>query len=67
MAELINHGTTGYLVRDIDAAAASVEAANDLDRQAIRASTVTRFKRTKMVADYSELYFTVLSQTRVTQ
>ena len=62
MAELIDHGKTGFLVRDVDAASRAVDAARDLDRNAIRASTVNRFNRTRMVDAYSALYYTVLSQ-----
>jgi len=62
MAELIDHGTTGYLVSDRDGATRAVEEAGGLDRSAIRASTVSRFDRATMVDQYAALYRTVLAQ-----
>ena len=62
MAELIDHGKTGFLVRDVDAASRAVDATGVLDRNAIRASTIDRFNRTKMVDAYSALYYTVVSR-----
>ena len=62
MAELIDHGTSGYLARTIDDAVRAVDAAGNADRGAIRASTVKRFHRTTMVDAYADLYYTVLAQ-----
>jgi len=62
MAELIDHGTTGYLVRDVDDASRAVDAVSTLDREAIRACTVKRLDRKRMIDAYSALYSTVLSR-----
>jgi glycosyltransferase involved in cell wall biosynthesis len=62
MAELIDHGTTGYLVGDVDTATQAVDAAGNLDRGGIRAAAVERFSRTRMVDAYSALYYRVLAQ-----
>jgi len=62
MAELIDHATTGYLVGDIDEAVRAVDLASDLDRDAIRASTVERFNRATMVDRYAAVYHAVLAE-----
>lgn len=56
MAELIDHGTSGYLVHDIEGAVPAVEAVAALDRNAIRDLTVKRFDRHTMAKRYSDLY-----------
>lgn len=61
MAELIDHGVTGWLVApgDDDGAAAAVEGCGALDRRAIRAATVGRFDVSTMVDRYLTLYRSV--------
>jgi len=61
MAELIDDGTTGFLVHDVDGACAAVERAGELDRPAIRATAVARFRRSTMVGKYVALYREVLA------
>jgi hypothetical protein len=61
MAELIDHAITGYLVGDVDGAMQAVDRVSDLNRPAIRASTVTRFDKKTMVDRYAALYRTVLA------
>lgn len=61
MSELIDSGTTGFLVGDIDAAVQAVERASTLDRSAIRTATVERFEVSVMVDQYEKLYRTVLA------
>jgi glycosyltransferase involved in cell wall biosynthesis len=61
MAELIDDGTTGYLVHDVDGAVRAVELVAGLDRSGIRASTVSRFDVDTMVARYEALYRSVLA------
>jgi len=63
MSELIDDGMTGYLIRDTAEALRAVDAANDLDRIAIRASTVARFSRTAMVEKYDAVYRAVLNRS----
>jgi glycosyltransferase involved in cell wall biosynthesis len=61
MAELIDQATTGYLVGDLDGAVGAVDAAGALDRQAIRARTIARFDRARMVEQYVAVYRSVLA------
>jgi glycosyltransferase involved in cell wall biosynthesis len=61
MAELIDHATTGYLVGDVEDATHAVDLVGELDRPAIRESTVTRFDKATMVDRYAGLYRTVLA------
>ncbi len=56
MRELIDHGTTGFLASDPDAALAAVAAAADLDRDAIRAVAVSRFDTATMIDEYVAVY-----------
>lgn len=63
MPELIEPGTTGYLVHDLAGASGCVEAAAGLDRDVIRASAVQRFDRRVMARRYHDLYGAVLDGT----
>jgi glycosyltransferase involved in cell wall biosynthesis len=63
MAELIDDGTTGYLVDDVDGAVRAVELVAGLDRVGIRASTVSRFDVGTMVARYEALYRSMLADS----
>jgi glycosyltransferase involved in cell wall biosynthesis len=60
MPEIIDDGRTGLLVTDVDGAVAATSALSMLDRAAIRASTVERFDVSRMVAEYVEVYRTML-------
>jgi len=62
MPELVDDGSTGFLVAgaDIDQAVRSVAAAGSLDRGAIRARAVDRFSRERMVDAYVAVYDEVL-------
>jgi glycosyltransferase involved in cell wall biosynthesis len=61
MAELIDHGTTGFLVKDQDAAVAAVAACGTLDRGRIRSSAVARFHVDRMVDAYVDVYREVIA------
>jgi len=61
MAELITHGHSGFLVSDVHAATQTMNRAGTVDRAQIRASTVKRFHRSAMVAQYCALYHDVLT------
>jgi glycosyltransferase involved in cell wall biosynthesis len=63
MDELIDHGATGFLVRDVGEAVHAVEEVAGLDRAAIRRSAVHRFDRDIMVGRYAALYEAILSGT----
>jgi glycosyltransferase involved in cell wall biosynthesis len=56
MRELIDHGTTGFLVADAEGALEAVGAAGALDRDAIRAIAVSRFDTTTMIDRYVAVY-----------
>jgi glycosyltransferase involved in cell wall biosynthesis len=56
MRELIDDGTTGSLVSDVDEAARAVSSITRLDRSVIRATAVERFAVDRMVDDYIALY-----------
>ena len=56
MRELIDHGTTGFLVSDPEGAVAAVDAAARLDRSAIRDIAVSRFDTTTMIDAYVAVY-----------
>ena len=60
MGELIEHGVTGYLVDDIDAAVAAVGAVGGLDRRKIAAFTAGRFTVAAMVDKYVAVYRNVI-------
>ena len=62
MAELITHGTSGFLVADRHQAALAVEQAGSLDRHAIRSSAAERFSVSAMVDRYVEVYRSVLAK-----
>ena len=61
MGELIEDGTTGFLVGDVAGAVAAVERTASLDRGAIRADAVARFDVARMVDDYLDAYAAVVS------
>jgi len=61
MAELIDHGTTGYLVTDADEAVDAVDRAGELDRAAIRTAAVLAFDVATMIDNYVAVYRTILA------
>lgn len=56
MPELIDGGSTGHLVTDNDGAVEAVDQVGNLDRDAIRASAVTRFDTSRMIDEYVAAY-----------
>lgn len=60
MPELIRDKQTGFLVHDIDGAAAAVQVLNTIDRQACRHWAAQEFSKEKMVKDYLDLYQKIL-------
>lgn len=60
MPELIDHGTTGFLVGSIDEAVAAVRSVDRLDRHVIRTTAVERFDVSRMVDQYVAVYADIL-------
>ena len=60
MPEVVDEGVTGFLVPDVEAAAAAVEPATALDRAEIRRLAERRFAAERMVDDYLALYVSLL-------
>ncbi|MFN3511983.1 MAG: glycosyltransferase family 4 protein [Phenylobacterium sp.] len=58
--EVVEHGLTGFIVRDEDEACAAVKAAAGLNRSLIRRRFEERFSATAMAGRYLELYAAVL-------
>ncbi len=61
MSELIDDGATGFIVQDADQAVQAIDAVGALDRSAIRASAMERFRAETMVSKYVALYRSVLA------
>ncbi|MDR3494439.1 MAG: glycosyltransferase family 4 protein [Ancalomicrobiaceae bacterium] len=62
MAEIIDDGVTGYVVRSIDEAVAAVKLAPGLDRTLIRTRFEERFSVETMARNYLKAYRTVVSR-----
>jgi glycosyltransferase involved in cell wall biosynthesis len=60
--EVVQHGTTGWIVDSADAAVAAVAEVAALDREGIRAQVAARFSRERMVDGYLQVYATVLQR-----
>jgi glycosyltransferase involved in cell wall biosynthesis len=63
MPEVIDEGVTGFLVHDVESAAAAVSAAVGLDRRAVSARAAARFGADRMIDDYLRVYDTILHRT----
>jgi glycosyltransferase involved in cell wall biosynthesis len=64
MPELIDDGTTGFLVDDVDGAVNAVGRAGTVDRPRIREVAVFRFGRERMVDAYLAAYAAVIRDRR---
>ena len=56
VAEVIDHGVTGYVVNDLDQAIAATKRVHSLDRHVCRRQFEARFTATRMTDDYLQLY-----------
>ena len=63
MPELIVHGVTGYLVRDLQQAVEALSTIDEIDRRVVRSVAERRFSIERMVDDYLALYEAILSDT----
>jgi glycosyltransferase involved in cell wall biosynthesis len=64
MPEIVDEGTTGFLVNDVLEAARRVDAAVALDRRSIRRVAERRFSVERMVDDYLAIYRRLLGSER---
>lgn len=64
--ELIEHGRTGFLCRDVDDLATHIGRIDTLDRAACRSATEARFSTARMVADHVRVYEQVIAERRRT-
>jgi glycosyltransferase involved in cell wall biosynthesis len=62
MPELVDDGVTGFLVDTVEQASAAVIAATGLERAPIRAQTVARFGRDRMISEYLGAYDRLLGR-----
>jgi glycosyltransferase involved in cell wall biosynthesis len=61
--EIIDHGTTGFIVDTLDEAIDATRQAGRLDRRACRAAFERRFGVTRMARDYLRLYQELAART----
>ena len=61
MPELVDDGSTGFLVEAVDEAVAAVERAGFLDRHGIRQQAVARFDKSRMIDAYLDAYRALLA------
>lgn len=61
MAEIIDHGVTGFLVDDMHQAIDAIERAGEIDRATVRQAVVDRFSVDRMADEYLALYRRILS------
>lgn len=66
MAEIIDHGITGYVVTELNGAVDAVEAVAQLDRSTIRDTAAARFDSTTMIDRYVATYREILKSHRRT-
>jgi glycosyltransferase involved in cell wall biosynthesis len=64
VAEVIEHGVTGFIVDSIDEAVAAVEAAGALDRRRCRLVAARRFSARRMARDYVRVYEALCRRAR---
>jgi len=60
MPELIDDGSSGFIVAGVDEAVAAVGKASALDRPAIRRHAVARFDKARMIEAYLDAYMVVV-------
>lgn len=64
LPEIVEHGTTGFVVRDEREMADAIEAAGDLDPEACRHAARTRFSLQGMLDKYFNAYDWIVSQAQ---
>jgi len=63
VAEVIDHGVTGFIVDDVQEAADAVRCIDRIDRRTCRATFERRFNVARMGADYLQVYEELISGT----
>jgi len=56
LPEIVEHGRTGFIVRDVDEMAAAIPRAGEIDPAACRAAARARFDLARMTGEYLALY-----------
>lgn len=64
LAEIVEHGKTGYLVRDAREMAEAMAATGSIDPEACRSAARERFSAERMAACYLELYRRILADVK---
>lgn len=64
LADIVEHGTTGFLVNDADEMARAIKWSESIDRRRCRARATRRFSESRMVAQYVELYESLASNNQ---
>jgi glycosyltransferase involved in cell wall biosynthesis len=62
MPELIEDGKTGFLIKDLDEMQKKLDEVGTIDRKACRDHVEQHFSKEKMVADYLDLYKTIINK-----
>ena len=62
MAETVEHGRTGFVVKDVSSMATAIREADRIDPEYCRAVAVDRFSEVAMVARYLDLYASLAGQ-----
>ncbi|MBW3667185.1 MAG: glycosyltransferase family 4 protein [Actinobacteria bacterium] len=64
MPEIVEDGSTGFVVEDVDGAVAALENIGDIERANCRRSAETSFSDARMAADYSSVYERLVTPSR---
>ena len=62
LPEIVDHGLTGLLVDDVEAAVAAVPRALSMDRASVAATARQRFSASRMVDEYLAVYESILAR-----
>ncbi len=65
LPDIIEHGRTGFLVRDVHEMADAIRAADTLDPELCRATARERFSDQRMIQGYFALYKRILEESRM--
>ena len=66
VTEIVEHGRTGFICRDVQEVAAAIHRVDELDPDACRAAVEGHFSARRMVADHLDLYRRVVERHRRT-